>query len=356
MNNLHTLIRSLVITLVFVAAPAFAIDESNVQLLAPAIYSSDQVELYANVNIGVDEEVVVWFEYGDDIEFLTQTTTEQTWRRGYNFMSETVDSLLPDTTYYFRAALMFEGEVFQTEPEYFRTLVSINLDDSGTDFEAMENEGIDVEVEPIGSGIKNPFDFFRRNRDKNDEGEVIEDDAEKKSVEYSDDPVGGVVNEDSVFFTDEDGEVIEYSDEYRNKFKQKKTGQGRGVIFFIIILLVGVIIWLIMKTRRRSQGAKPNTRRARIQRLNRYRHPQQYRAANDVHAPVTPARMPAASVPVAQPRFTDQAPTQPQSEPPVVSSSPPVPTKQPIGYQGSPTIQKQETQGTVFKAPPRNDV
>lgn len=320
--------------LVFIANPALAIDESNVDVITPSIYSPHEIQLNANVNVGLDTTVEVWFAYGLHLDRLTKTTEPQLWNRGYHFMSEKIIDLDPGTQYYYQALIRHGGLLYETDINVAKTLPGITFDNTeeGSGETDADDAGIEIGISSLFKGLKNPFGYFKRNKDKNENVEelVVE---EKDPVEYSDEPVGGVVNKDSVFYTNDDGEVIEYSDEYRNQFKQHKKN-NRPWVIFIVLLLVGVVIWLFMKTHRRRPSG-PNTRQSRIERLNKHRYSQRYASQEQIHTP--PAQV--------QQSYVNPNVSMAQDHSTSSNNS--------VGYQGAPTIKRPKTEGTFFKAPPK---
>ena len=301
---MKSFIYSFAIVVLFFAGQAFALDESSVQLALPAIFSSDEVSLNAHIDIRTNDTVDAWFEYGTDIENFDKKSVVQSWERGVHFMSEQVSDLSPETVYYYRAVVQVNGDEFQTEPRQFKTLKDVSLGTISTPIPTSVPVSIPdpdtITVPASVSNLRNPFAFFKRNKDKNADSEVGDDNGvtetgqeESAPREYQDDPVGGVVRKDSVYY-DDDVEVLEYSDEYRNKFKTRSQSRINPLVIIFILLLAGIIFFLIRNMRKKPYQINPNTRRARINRLNQYRRPQSYHAPTGNTAPQTQAVPPSA--------------------------------------------------------------
>lgn len=328
-----SIIGSSIMAVLFLVAPyVYAIDASNIELLTVTPFSSGDVQIFAKVTIGSDTSVDTWFEYGSRLENLDTKTPTETWERGLHFWQATITGLPANTTYYYRAAIRVDGMVYKTATFDFKTLFEF----AGVGENALENEPA-VETNTPTFDFKNPFDYFKRNRNTTPESQ---DDTttptESEPVVYTDDPVGGIVHTDSVYYTNDDSEVIEYSDAYRNQFKQQKSSGNRGWMIFLLLLGSIVIIVLLRKMRRRRLPVS-GSRRARIERLHQYRYPHQ-----TAHESV-PENLPIGN-PTGYPDNNLEPDHVVMAEPgnPVVSNPP-----------HQPAVQRSTPTGTFFKTPPR---
>lgn len=221
----------LISTFFFSGFNVYAMNTSNVQSLSASVLGPYEVELNANINIDVDEDIEFWFEYGTDPSFLNKKTQHTTWQKGFHFVSENITELSSGVEYYYVGVIDVDRDIFKTNPRSFQTFSS----------EIPGSIESDQDTE-----IPNPLNYFSQDNTNQNSADLETEDS-KITVEYTDDPVGGVIHDESVYFTDEEGEVIEYSDEYRNALVQNKRTSNNGEILVIIILILLLVLFILYR-------------------------------------------------------------------------------------------------------------